>query len=355
MPRSEPHVPGTIEVREALRFDTEAIERYMSANVEGFEGRISVRQFEGGQSNPTYHLSAGVNEYVLRRKPPGKLLPSAHLVEREYRIISALAGTSVPVPRAHVLCEDPSVIGTAFYIMDYVPGRVFREPRLPGLAPAERRAIYDDMANVLAKLHRVDWQALGLADFGRPGNYFARQIRRWTEQYRASETETISSMERLITWLPAHIPEDDQTTIVHGDFRLANMIVHPTEPRIVAVLDWELATLGHPLSDLAYACMPYRLGAQLFEGLAGQNLGDLAIPSEEEFVAAYCRTAGPATIPYWEFYLAFAMFRLAAILQGITGRVRAGTAAASDARARGAMARPMADAAWTVATARGAN
>jgi len=350
-----PPVTGTIEVREAHRFDVAAFERYMARHVEGFTGPLAVRQFEGGQSNPTYYMAAGGREYVLRRKPPGKLLPSAHLIEREYRIISALAGTGVPVPRTHTLCEDTSVIGTAFFVMDCVHGRVFSTPRLPGLAPEERAAIYNGMIDVLARLHRVDWQVLGLADFGRPGNYFARQIHRWTEQYRASETETIPSMERLIAWLPQHIPPDDHTSIVHGDYRLANMIVHPSEPRIAAVLDWELSTLGHPLADLAYNCMPYRLSGDIFEGLLGENLAGLGIPTEDACVAAYCQRTGRADIPDWEFYLAFAMFRLAAIAQGIMGRVLAGTAAAANARARGAMARPLAHAAWAVVNRRAGN
>lgn len=344
-------VPGTNDVRAAHRFDVRALERYLTERVAGFSGPLSVRQFVGGQSNPTYYMTAGGRAYVLRRKPPGKLLPSAHLVEREYRIISALAGTGVPVPRALTLCEDPGVIGTAFYVMEYVPGRVLTSPALPGLAPAERRAIYESMSDVLARLHTVDWQGMGLADFGRPGNYFARQIHRWTEQYRASETGTIPAMERLIAWLPQHIPADDQTTIAHGDYRLANLIVHPTEPRVVAILDWELATLGHPLADLAYNCMPYRLPAARFDGLRGEDLAALGIPSEAEYVAAYCRKTGRAGIPDWGFYLAFAMFRLAAILQGIVGRVQAGTAAAADAAERGAMAGPLADAAWAVAEA----
>jgi aminoglycoside phosphotransferase (APT) family kinase protein len=338
-------------VREAHRFDVASLERYLTDHVQGFSGPLAVRQFVGGQSNPTYYLTAGGQAYVLRRKPPGKLLPSAHLVEREYRIVSALAGTGVPVPRVYTLCEDPSVIGTAFYVMEYVPGRVLASPALPGLTPAERRAIYGSMGDVLARLHTVDWQAVGLADFGRPGNYFARQIHRWTEQYRASETATIPAMERLIAWLPQHIPADDQTTIAHGDYRLANLIIHPAEPRVVAILDWELATLGHPLADLAYNCMPYRLPAARFDGVLGEDLGALGIPPEAEYVAAYCRKIGRASIPDWVFYLGFAMFRLAAILQGIMGRVQAGTAAAANAPERGAMARPLADAAWAVVEA----
>ncbi len=346
--RMERLIPGTIGVREAHRFEVAALEHYLTRHIEGFEGPISVRQFAGGQSNPTYYVGAADREYVLRRKPPGKLLPSAHLIEREYRILSALAGGGVPVPGTHLLCEDPAVIGTAFYVMDYVPGQVIRDSRLPGLAPDDRAAIYDHMNEVLARLHQTDWQARGLADFGRPGNYFARQIHRWTEQYRASETEVIPSMERLIAWLPEHIPEDDRAAIVHGDFRLENMIVHPSEPRIVAVLDWELSTLGHPLADLAYNCLPYHLGTEGFLGLAGEDLAGLGIPTEERYLEAYCRRVGRSGIPGWPFYVAFAMFRLAAIVQGIMGRVRDGTAADLKARERGELARPLADAAWAV-------
>lgn len=347
--------PGTIEVHERHRFDLGALERYLVRHIAGVGGPLVVRQYEGGQSNPTYYVKAGEREFVLRRKPPGTLLPSAHLVEREYRILTALAQTDVPVPRTHVLCEDPTVIGTAFYIMDCVRGRVFTDPRIPGLAPRERAAVYDSMADVLARLHRVDWQALGLADYGRPGNYFARQIHRWTEQYRASETETIPSMERLIEWLPRHIPADDQTSIAHGDYRLANLLIHPTEPRVVAVLDWELSTLGHPLADLAYSAMVYRLPRALFDGLADQEVESLGVPSEAEYVAAYCRRVGREDIPGWDFYLAFGMFRLAAIVQGIMGRVLSGTAAAANARERGAMARPLADAALAVIASRAGN
>ncbi|MGH7278411.1 MAG: phosphotransferase [Candidatus Rokuibacteriota bacterium] len=333
------------DVREQHRFDTAALERYLGAHVPGFRGPIVVRQFRGGQSNPTYHLAAGDREYVLRRKPPGKLLPSAHAVEREYRVLTALQGTGVPVPRTYVLCEDADVIGTAFYLMQYVEGRLFRDAALPDATPAERAAIYESMNDVLARLHRADWQALGLGDFGKPGNYYARQIHRWTQQYRASETETVPSMERLIEWLPAHVPADDQTTLVHGDYRPGNMLVHPTEPRVAAVLDWELSTLGHPLADLAYFCMPYRLGNE-WEGLRSQNLAALGIPSEAAVLADYCRRVGRDGIPHWEFYLAFAMFRLAAIAQGIMGRVIAGTANDPNARERGARARPLAEAGW---------
>ena len=341
-------IAETMPVRDTHRFDVAALEGYMRGHVAGFAGPLTVRQFVGGQSNPTYYLADEDREYVLRRKPPGKLLPSAHAVDREYRVISALAGTGVPVPRTYALCEDPNVIGTSFYIMEYVRGRILVDPRLPGVAPAERAQIYDAMNEVLARLHLVDWRAVGLADFGRPGNYVARQIHRWTTQYRASETETIPSMERLITWLPAHIPADDTTSIAHGDYRLGNMIIHPTESRVVAVLDWELSTLGHPLADLAYNCMPYHLSADSMDGFEGGDLAALGIPSEETYLAAYCRRTGRAGIEDWTFYVGFAMFRLAAIAQGIMGRVIAGTANDANARQRGERARPLADAAWAL-------
>ena len=345
---AESLVESLVEVREAHWFDVAALERHLALHVDGFAGPLTVRQFQGGQSNPTYHLAAGGQEYVLRRKPPGKLLPSAHAVDREYRVISALAATGVPVPRTYASCEDAGVVGTPFYIMEYVRGSVLTDPRLPGVPPAERAAIYDAMNDVLARLHLVDWKAAGLADFGRPGNYFARQIHRWTTQYRASETETIPSMERLIAWLPEHIPADETTTIVHGDYRLGNMLVHPTEPRVVAVLDWELSTLGHPLSDLGYNCMPYHLSEDSMEGFQGGDLSELGIPSEEDYLAAYCRRTGRHRIEDWGFYVGFAMFRLAAITQGIMGRALAGTANDPDARERGARTRPLADAAWAV-------
>jgi len=333
------------DVRELHRFDVSALQAYLERRVPGFRGPITVRQFRGGQSNPTYYLTTGDGAYVLRRKPPGKLLPSAHAVDREYRVLTALQGTGVPVPRTYVLCEDPDVIGTPFYLMEHVEGRLFRDAALPGASPAERTAIYDSMNEVLARLHRLDWKALGLADFGKPGNYYARQIHRWTQQYRASATDRIPEMEELIAWLPDHIPPADETTIVHGDYRPGNMLMHPTEPRVAAVLDWELSTLGHPCADLGYFCMPYRLGSE-WEGFRTENLAALGIPTEEEFLAAYCRRTGRTGIPDWEFYLAFAMFRLAAIAQGIMGRVLAGTANDPNARERGERARPLAEAGW---------
>jgi aminoglycoside phosphotransferase (APT) family kinase protein len=338
----------TTEVRETHRFDVSSLERYMREHVEGFTGPLTVRQFHGGQSNPTYYLEAPSGAYVLRRKPPGKLLPSAHAVDREYRVITALGRTAVPVPRTYALCEDPGVVGTMFFIMEYVPGRVMVDPTLPGVSPAERGALFDDMNRVLALLHTVDWAAVGLADFGKPGNYFARQIHRWSQQYRASETETIDAMERLIEWLPAHVPADDATSIVHGDYRSGNMLMHPTEPRVRAVLDWELSTLGHPLADLAYHCLPYRLGPDTLGGFVPEDLARLGIPAEEEYVAAYCRRVGRTAIADWDFYLAFSMFRLSAIAQGIMGRVIAGTANDANARSRGERARPLAEAGWGV-------
>ena len=336
----------TVPVRETHRFDVAALERYMAQHVARFKGPVTVSQFQGGQSNPTYRLSSPGGDYVLRRKPPGKLLPSAHAVEREYRIITALARTPVPVPRTYALCEDDSVIGTAFFIMEWVSGRVMADPLLPGVSREDRGRIYDSMNEVLARLHMVDLEATGLTDYGRPGSYFARQIHRWTTQYRASETERIEAMERLIAWLPEHVPAEDRPTIVHGDFRPGNLIVHPTEPRVVAVLDWELSTLGSPLADLAYNCMPYRLAPSTLGGVLGADLAALGLPTEADYVAAYCRRTGRSGIPDWEFYLAFAMFRLAAIAQGIMGRVIAGTANDPNARSRGERARPLAEAGW---------
>jgi aminoglycoside phosphotransferase (APT) family kinase protein len=342
----------TIPVRETHRFDVDALERYLTQRIPGFRGPVTVSQFQGGQSNPTYRLSGAGHEYVLRRKPPGKLLPSAHAVDREYRILTALGRTDVPVPKTWLLCDDPAVIGTIFYVMDWVPGRIMVDPLLPGCTPSERTAIYDSMSDVLSRLHRQDWKPLGLSDFGKPGSYFTRQIHRWTQQYRASETERIESMERLMAWLPEHIPSADETTVVHGDFRLGNVIMHPTEPRVLAVLDWELATLGHPLADLAYNAMPYHLRPDILGGVLGEDLKALGIPSEGEYLAAYCRRTGRSGIPDWSFYVAFSMFRLAAIAQGIMGRVIAGTANDAGARSRGERARPMAEAGWALVESR---
>src|SRR5215472_3210083 len=300
-------IPGTIPPREAHRFDTARLESYLRANVAGFTGPLAVFQFAGGQSNPTFVLDTPAQRYVLRKKPPGVLLPSAHAVDREYRVITALGRTPVPVPRTFCLCEDPSVIGTSFYVMEYVEGRVLRDPTLPGLTRSERVATYDTMNDVLARLHRIDPKALGLGDFGKPGNYFARQIARWTKQYEMSRTEDIPSMTKLVAWLPAHIPPGEETRLVHGDYRLENMIFHPREPRILAVIDWELSTLGDPLADLAYNCLPWYV-ADRNRGDITRLPADYGIPTEANYVAAYCRRTGQV-IADWTFYLVLSLFR----------------------------------------------
>jgi aminoglycoside phosphotransferase (APT) family kinase protein len=344
---------GTMPVREAHRFDTAALDAYLAARVPGFVGPVSVSQFKGGQSNPTFLVSSGDgNKYVIRRKPPGHLLPSAHAVDREYRVLTALHGTGVPVPRTYALCEDPAVIGTPFFVMDFVEGRIFWEPDLPSLAPGERSAIYDGMNDALARLHGVDPVRVGLGDYGKPGNYFARQIARWSKQYVASETQPIESMHALMKWLPDHVPAVDEVAVVHGDFRLDNMVFHPTEARVIALLDWELSTLGHPMADLSYNAMQWRLPVATGRGLAGMDLAALGIPSEEAYVAAYCRRTGRAPIAEWDFCLAYNMFRLAAILQGIAGRIAEGTAASAHAAQTAAMARPIADHAWGMVAGR---
>jgi aminoglycoside phosphotransferase (APT) family kinase protein len=330
--------------------DTAALGAWMRDHVEGFSGALDVRQFAGGQSNPTYLIQTTGRRYVLRRKPAGKLLPSAHAVDREFRVMRALAGSEVPVAKVHALCEDPGVIGTMFYVMDYVEGRLFWDAALPEVAGAERRAIYEEMTRVIAALHSVDYAAVGLADFGKTGHYIQRQVSRWTQQYRASETDKNEAMERLIEWLPAHIPADEETGIVHGDFRLDNAIFHPTEPRILAVLDWELSTLGHPLVDLAYVCMRYHLSAQEFRGLQGLDPAALQIPGEQECVADYCRRRGRAPVApqEWSYYLAFNMFRLAGILQGVLARALQGNASSATALEAGRRARPLTEQAWTL-------
>lgn len=338
---------GTMPVQEKHRFDEQSLARYLREHVEGFEGSLTVRQFKGGQSNPTYHLSAGGREYVLRRKPPGKLLKSAHAVDREYRVISALQHTPVPVAKTYCLCEDDAVIGTAFYVMDCVRGRIFWDPALPELNNSERGALFDEMNRVIAEIHKVDHEAVGLADYGRTGNYFERQIARWTKQYRASETESIEAMEALMDWLPGNIPDGDETSIVHGDFRLDNVIFHPQEPRIVAVLDWELSTLGHPLADIAFHCMWWQTPNSI-RGLAGMDLAGLGIPDEKSYLQKYCERAGRDLVDEqtWGFCMAFNFFRGAAIMQGIMGRVKDGTAASKQAEMMGRMARPLADLGW---------
>ncbi len=331
-------------------FDTARLAAWMQAHIDGFAGPIEVSQFAGGQSNPTFLVQSARHRYVLRRKPPGKLLPSAHAVDREYRVITALANSQVPVAKAYALCEDTSVIGTAFYVMDYVEGRLFWNAALPEVTPPDRRAIYEEMTRVIAALHTVDYAAAGLADYGKAGHYVERQVSRWTQQYRAAQTETIDAMERLIEWLPQHIPDDEETCIVHGDFRLDNAIFHPSEPKILAVLDWELSTLGHPLVDLAYFCMRYHLSADQFLGLAGLDVAALEIPGEAECVADYCRRRGrpPVAPREWTYYLAFNMFRLTGILQGVLARAIQGNASSATALEAGRRARPLAEQGWAL-------
>ncbi len=347
---------GTKEVAEAHRIDEARLFDYLSAHIEGFKGPMTVRQFKGGQSNPTYQLITPEHKYVLRRKPPGLLLKSAHAVDREFRVISALNKVDFPVPRAHILCEDESVIGTMFYVMDFVEGRIFWESTLPQLDKAERGPIYDAMNDTIAKLHMVDHHAVGLADFGKAGNYFARQISRWTKQYQASETQEIREMNRLIEWLPEHIPQDEAESIVHGDYRLDNMIMHPTEPRVLAVLDWELSTIGHPLGDFTYHLMQWHMPSRDNPGgsLMENDLAALGIPSEQAYVDAYCRRTGRDGLRDLDYYFAYNFFRLAGIVQGIVGRVRDGTASSAHAAEMEAQVRPLAEAAWSFAERAGA-
>ena len=339
---------GTTAVQERHRFDADALAAHLRDKLPGFAGPLQVAQFKGGQSNPTFLLTAPGASYVLRRRPPGKLLPSAHAIDREYRVMTALRDSAVPVPRTFCLCEDAAVIGTAFYVMEHVPGRILWDPALPGMAPAERAAIFDSMNVVIAALHRTDFQAAGLADYGKPGNFFARQIGRWTAQYRASETERIESMERLIEWLPAHIPAGDAAALVHGDYRLDNLVFHATEPRVVAVLDWELSTLGHPMADFAYHALAWSMPAGPMRGLAGLDLAALGIPAADDYVGRYCRRVGvPApSRTEWDFYTAYNLFRGAAISQGILRRALDGSASSAHALDAGRKARAVADAAW---------
>ena len=342
---------GTVPVPERHRFDVGALERWMREHVEGFCGPLAVEQFKGGQSNPTFRLTTPERAYVIRAKPGpvAKLLPSAHAVEREYRVLAALAATDVPVARVYGLCEDEGVIGRAFYIMDCVEGRVLWDLSLPGFSSAERAATYDEMNRVIAALHTVDVASVGLQDFGRPGNYFARQISRWSKQYQLSETEKVTEMDRLIAWLPEHVPPGDETTIVHGDYRLDNMIFHPSEPRVLAVLDWELSTLGHPLADFSYHCMSWHIQPGAFRGIAGLDLAALGIPDEQAYSRRYCERTGRADIGHWDFYLAYNCFRLAGILQGIVTRALDGTASSPQALEQGKRVRPLAEMAWAFA------
>ena len=342
---------GTIQVRTAHRFDSSNLEQWLVRNVEDFRGPLTVEQFKGGQSNPTYKLVTPARSYVLRRKPPGRLLPGAHAVEREYRVISALGRQGFPVAQALGLCEDESVIGTAFYVMEMVEGRIFWEAALPEIQAAERPAYFDAMNDAIAALHGIDPQAIGLGDYGKPGDYFARQIGRWSRQYLGDEEAgRVPAMDRLVEWLPRNAPPDGgDARIIHGDFRCDNMIFHPTEPRVLAVLDWELSTLGHPLADFSYHLMMYRMPAGITTGLAGLDLPALNIPSEAEYVGAYCRRTGRDGIPHLDFYIAFNMFRLAAIVHGIKGRLARGTASSAHAAQMAASLEPLAELAWSQA------
>lgn len=345
---------GTREVDPRHALDEATLDAWLAEHVEGYQGPLTLRQFKGGQSNPTYELTTPDRTYVLRRKPPGTLLPSAHAVDREFRVISALHGQSFPVARPYILCTDDSVIGSMFYVMDKVEGRVFWDLKLPDLSPAERRAIYEAQTDTLAALHRFDPEAIGLSDYGKPGNYFARQVGRWTKQYQASEIDAIEAMDRLIAFLPESLPPDGPTRIVHGDFRLDNMILAPDRAEVRAVLDWELSTLGDPMADFSYLLIAWVIPATLRNGLAGADLEALGIPSVDETVARYAEktgTAGPANLD-WLF--AYNLFRLAAICQGIAGRVRDGTAASSHARTMAAQVGPLSEAAWSFARKAGA-
>ena len=347
---------GTTPVRAGYAFDEAALATWMAANVAGYAGPLAVEQFRGGQSNPTYKLVTPGKAYVLRRKPPGELLPGAHAVEREAKVLIGLARADFPVARVHGLCTDESVIGTWFYVMDMVEGRIFWDATVPGVSNHERAAIFDAMNATLAQLHRVNYEAVGLGDYGRPGNYFQRQIGRWSKQYLAdADAGRDPHMDRLIEWLPANIPaDDDGTSITHGDFRIDNMIFHPTEPRVLAVLDWELSTLGHPGADFAYNAMMYRMPPYIVAGLGGADIASLGLPSEEDYVAAYCARTGRASLPGYDFYVAFNFFRLAAIFHGIKGRLMRGTASSAQAHERVKVLPELTALAWQQALRAGA-
>jgi len=349
---------GTRPLAKAL--DTAALEAWLGAHVDGFAGPLTIAQFKGGQSNPTYLLTTPGAQYVMRSKPApvAKLLPSAHAIEREFKVMGALAGTDVPVPVMLALCEDEAVIGRAFYVMEFMPGRVLWDQSLPGMTQAERAAHYDEMNRVIAALHQVDYHAAGLADYGKPGNYFERQIGRWSKQYLASVTEPNAAMDSLLAWLPAHIPasarDEGEVSIVHGDYRMDNVVFHPTEPRVIAVLDWELSTLGHPLADFSYHCMSWHIQTSgAARGLGGKDLVALGIPGERDYVQRYCERTGRADVGSvmadWNFYMAYNMFRIAAIVQGIAKRVVDGTASSDQARETAKSARPLSELAWSFA------
>lgn len=336
------------KVREAHRFDEDVLGQYLAANIQGYRGPMTVQQFEGGQSNPTFQLATPEVNYVLRKQPPGELLPSAHQVDREYRVMQALEHSAVPVPQMYCLCVDPSVIGTKFYVMEMVEGRLCTNTLLPDFSKEERRALYADLAQVMAALHNVDVEAVGLSDFGRPGNYYERQIRRWTKQYLASQTEDIAAMDNLMQWLPDNIPEQKKTVIVHGDYRLGNTLIHPTEPHIVALIDWELCTTGDALADLGYLCQEYYADAYTSVGLASADVTSLGLPTQDEFVAEYCQHAHLDGIDNWLFYVIYNMFRSAGIVQGVYKRGIDGNASSQTALEYKAVARLRAERAWAL-------
>ena len=357
-PSRQEQFSGTKDVTEQHRIDEAKLAQWLEANVEGYKGPLTVRQFKGGQSNPTYQLVTPTQKYVLRRKPPGKLLPSAHAVDREFRVISALYPTGFPVPRPFALCTDDSVLGTMFYVMDCVEGRVLWEPLLPNSSAEDRRKIWDTQNATLAQLHQLDYVKIGLEDFGRPGSYFARQISRWGKQYTASIDGSIPEMDKLMEWLPKNIPDGERACVVHGDYRLDNMVLHPTEPKCIAVLDWEISTIGDPLADFTYHLMQWRMppggtggGTQ---SLANGDLPALGIPTEAEYIKMYCDRTGRDGIENIDFYFAYNFFRIAGILQGIAGRVRDGTAASAHAAANAANVAPMAKLGWLYAQKAGA-
>ncbi|MBV9992399.1 MAG: phosphotransferase family protein [Alphaproteobacteria bacterium] len=350
---------GTKEVAEQHRLDVEKLEGYLAERIDGFQTPLEVRQFKGGQSNPTYQLVTPNRKYVLRRKPPGKLLASAHAVDREFKAISALHPTGFPVPKPYLLCEDESIAGTMFYVMECVEGRIYWGPMLPDQTPRQRTEIYDAMNATLAELHSLDYQKIGLTDFGKPGNYVGRQISRWTKQYQLSETETIDEMNKLIEWLPAHLPTDERISVVHGDYRLDNMILHPTEPKVIAVLDWELCTIGDPMADFTYHLMQWMMPEGTTTGggtgsLLGADLAALGIPTLEAYTQKYLERTGRKEWPNIDYYAAYNFFRLAGILQGIVGRVRDGTASNANAAQNAAAVRPLAERAWHFAKRAGA-
>jgi aminoglycoside phosphotransferase (APT) family kinase protein len=334
--------------------DEGALAAWMDINVEGFVGPVEVRKFAGGQSNPTYKLTSPSGSYVLRRKPLGPLLPSAHAVDREYKVIAGLHPTGFPVAKPYCLCTDDNIIGSWFYIMDMVEGRTIWDGAMPGSDPAERRAVYEAMIDTLAALHAIDIEATGLSDYGKPGNYFERQVGRWTKQYRAAETEVMPEMERLIEWLPKTLPAQDRVSIVHGDYRIDNMIFATKEPKVLAVLDWELGTLGDPLADFTYVAMAWVTENGGRSGVMDLDRKMLGIPELDEMVTRYCAATGRDGIPNLDWYFAFNFFRLAGIIQGIKKRVIEGTATSSHARDMSERVYPLAEAAWTFAVKAGA-